>query len=42
MPPDAIEPRLRDNRYNLANRKAKRLKGLLARRAASAFRTLRR
>jgi serine/threonine protein kinase len=33
-PPDAVEPRLRDNPYILANRKAKRLKGLLARQRA--------
>ncbi len=30
-PPDAVDPRLRDNPYVLANRKAKRLKTLLAR-----------
>src|SRR3712207_2981991 len=30
-PPEAVDPRLRDNPYGLANRKAKRLKGLLAR-----------
>ncbi|MEN3284736.1 MAG: hypothetical protein V7607_5876 [Solirubrobacteraceae bacterium] len=33
-PPDAVEPRLRDNPYVLANRKAKRLKGLLGRQRA--------
>jgi len=33
-PPNAVEPRLRDNPYVLANRKAKRLKGLLSRQKA--------
>jgi hypothetical protein len=33
-PPNAVEPRLRDNPYVLANRKAKRLKGLLSRQRA--------
>ncbi|MEJ7787973.1 MAG: protein kinase, partial [Solirubrobacteraceae bacterium] len=32
--PNAVEPRLRDNPYVLANRKAKRLKGLLSRQKA--------
>jgi serine/threonine protein kinase len=32
--PNAVEPRLRDNPYILANRKAKRLKGLLSRQKA--------
>jgi serine/threonine protein kinase len=33
-PPNAVEPRLRDNPYVLANRKAKRLKALLSRQRA--------